>query len=98
MGKWAEVRCVCPNRVALAVRLRVSRVWKGISTEEVVVFEPANSAESPHFRVGVNYLVFAGMLDGKLVTGACSRTKPASSAQRDLRQLGEGQKPKDKRE
>jgi hypothetical protein len=74
--------------------LRVSRVWKGLADVEVTVFEPANSAESPHYRVGISYLVFAGVRDGKLFTGACSRTKPAASAQRDLRQLGKGQKPK----
>ena len=75
-------------------RLRVSRAWKGADAEEVTVYEPANSAESPNYQVGVGYLVFAGIRDGKLFTGMCSRTKPAASAQRDLRLLGEGRKPK----
>lgn len=75
-------------------RLKVSRAWKGVDAGEVMVFEPADSAESPHYRVGVSYLVFAGLRDGKLFTGMCSRTKQAAHAQRDLRQLGEGKEPK----
>ena len=40
------------------------------------------------FRVGEKYLVFAGMRDGKLFTGNCSRTKRVEYAQEDLQQLG----------
>ncbi len=89
-----EVVSVRGARGRLEARLRVSRSWKGIDTEEVSVFEPANSAESPNYRTGVSYLVYAGMHDGELFTGMCSRTKPEALAQRDLQQLGEGQKPK----
>ena len=46
------------------------------------MFEPANSAESPNYQVGVSYLVFAGAREGKLFTGMCGRTRPAVSAQR----------------
>lgn len=90
LGEVVKVRISEGLREA---RLRVSRVWKGDIAEEVTVFEPANSAESPNYQVGVRYLVFAGMRDGRLFTGMCSRTRPAASAQRDLRQLGEGRKP-----
>ena len=91
LGEVVRVRMTGGLREA---RLKVSRAWKGVETEEVTVFEPANSAESPHYQEGVSYLVFAGTRDGRLFTGACSRTKPERSAQRDLRQLGEGREPK----
>ena len=91
LGEVVSVRITEGLREA---RLRVSRAWKGVEAEEVTVFEPANSAESPQYQVGVSYLVFAGVRDGRLFTGMCSRTRQEASAQRDLRQLGEGQKPK----
>jgi hypothetical protein len=34
--------------------------------------------------------VFAGIRDGKLFTGNCSRTKRLEYADEDLKQLGEG--------
>jgi hypothetical protein len=91
LGEVVKVRITDGLREA---RLRVSRTWKGVDAEEVTVFEPAYAAESPNYQVGVSYLVFAGVRDGRLFTGMCSRTRPAASAQRDLQQLGEGQKPK----
>lgn len=83
----------------LEARFRVESSWKGVEAEEVSVFTESESvAESPHYRVGQNYLVFAGMLDGKLFTGVCSRTKKVEYASEDLQQLGEGQKPKKNQE
>ena len=78
-------------------RFRVERSWKGVELEEVSVFEADSTAESPHYRVGERYLVFAGIQDGKLITGNCSRTKKIEYAQGDLQQLGEGRVPKAKR-
>ena len=74
----------------LQARFRVERSWKGVEADEVFVLTDG-SAESPHYRVGENYLVFAGIRDGKLFTGLCSRTKKLEYAQEDLQQLGEGQ-------
>jgi hypothetical protein len=77
----------------------VESSWKGVEAEEVSVFTESESiAESPHYRVGQKYLVFAGMRDGKLFTGGCSRTKKVEYASGDLQQLGEGQKPKKKQD
>lgn len=81
----------------LEARFRVDRFWKGISSEEVSVSTDA-TAESPHYRVGETYLVFAGLQQGKLFTGICSRTKKLEYAQSDLEQLGEGQRPKNAKE
>jgi hypothetical protein len=67
----------------------VEQSWKGVDTDEVSVMIDG-SAECPHYRVGDKYLVFAGLQQGKLFTGACSRTKKLEYAQNDLHQLGEG--------
>jgi hypothetical protein len=42
--------------------------------------------------------VFAGIRDGKLFTGNCSRTKLLEHAQGDLQHLGEGKGQKKKQE
>jgi hypothetical protein len=73
----------------LQARFRVERSWKGVEAEQVSVLTE-NTAESPHYRVGEKYLVFAGIRDGKLFTGNCSRTKRLEYAEEDLKQLGEG--------
>ena len=57
----------------LRARFRVERSWKGVEAEEVTV-STDDSAESPHYRVGEKYLVFAGIRNGDLFTGSCSRT------------------------
>ena len=73
----------------LQARFRVEHSWKGVEAEQVSVLTE-NTAESPHYRVGEKYLVFAGIRDGKLFTGNCSRTKRLEYAEEDLKQLGEG--------
>ena len=73
----------------LQARFRVERSWKGVEAAEVLVITDG-SAESPHYRVGEKYLVFAGIRDGKFFTGICSRTKKLEYADADLQQLGEG--------
>ena len=73
----------------LQARFRVERSWKGVESDEVFVFTD-DSAESPHYKVGEKYLVFAGIRNSKLFTGMCSRTKRLEYAEEDLKQLGEG--------
>lgn len=85
------------GRNYLEVRFRVERSWKGVKAEEVSV-STDSTVESPHYRVGQKYLVFAGFRDGKLFTGNCSRTKKLEYALEDLQQLGEGVGPKEKQE
>ena len=81
----------------LEARFRVERSWKGVEADEVLVITDG-SAESPHYRVGEKYLVFAGLREGKFFTGLCSRTQKLEYAQRDLQQLGAGQVRKKKLE
>jgi hypothetical protein len=73
-------------------RLRVEQSWKGVETKEITVLA-TRTAESPRYKAGERYLVFASLQDGKLFTGNCSRTKKMEYAQEDLAQLGEGKKP-----
>ena len=75
-------------------RLRVEQSWKGVETKEIIVLA-TRTAESPRYQVGERYLVFAGLQNGKLLTGACSRTKKVEHAQEDLQQLGAGKKPEE---
>ncbi|HUS12693.1 MAG TPA: hypothetical protein VMZ30_19645 [Pyrinomonadaceae bacterium] len=94
-----EVLQVRNGRNYLEARFRVESFWKGVEADEVFVLTEGESiAESPHYRVGQKYLVFAGMRDGQLFTGGCSRTKKVDYASEDLEQLEEGQKPKKKQE
>jgi hypothetical protein len=78
------------------VRFGVDRSWKGVASEEVSVSTDA-TVESPHYRIGEKYLVFAGRQQGRLFTGICSRTKKLDYAQSDLDQLGEGQSQREKK-
>ena len=70
-------------------RFRVERSWKGVEADEVRVLTD-ETAESPHYKVGEKYLVFAGMRNDKLFTGICSRTKRLEYGAVDLQQLGKG--------
>jgi len=81
------------GRHFMEARFRVERSWKGVESEEVLVLADS-TAESPHYRTGEKYLVFAGIQYGKLFTGNCSRTRRIADAQEDLQQLGEGKAPK----
>jgi hypothetical protein len=81
----------------MEARFRVERSWKGVEAEEVTVLTYSINAESPHYRLGEKYLVFAVIQNGKLFTGNCSRTKRIADAKGDLQQLGEGKSSKDKR-
>lgn len=75
-------------------RFRVEQSWKGAETKEVTV-AATRTAESPRYKVGERYLVFAGLQNGKLLTGTCSRTKLVGLAREDLEQLGKGLTPKE---
>lgn len=91
VGKVVEVGDASSLKEA---RLRVEQSWKGVETREVTV-AASRTAESPRYKVGERYLVFASLQYGKLFTGNCSRTKPVELAQEDLAQLGAGEKPKE---
>lgn len=81
-----------------AVRLSVTRRWKGVDTEEVVVRTARDSAACGFaFEVGQDYVVYASAEDeaGTLATGLCDRTARVADASEDLVALGTGEVPVD---
>lgn len=89
----------------LTMRFRVERWWKGNPTSEVVLFTEQYQAPdlsisistcASQFEVGKRYIVYAGILDGKLRAVYCSRTSEVEKAAEDLRLLGRGRRPRSK--
>lgn len=81
-----------------AVRFSVTRRWKGVDTEEVVVRTARDSAACGFaFEVGQDYVVYASAEDeaGTLSTGLCDRTARVADATEDLEALGTGEVPVD---
>jgi len=68
------------------VTLRIDRTYKGLdnSRQSVDVWTDFISDCGVQFRKGETYVVFAENEDGKLKTGACSRTRRLSEAGDDL--------------
>lgn len=59
----------------LAVKIKVSKTWKGSAAQEITVTTMQNSAMCGyHFEVGKKYLVYANASAEKLSTNNCSRT------------------------
>jgi len=81
-----------------SVRFSVTRRWKGVSSEEVVVRTARDSAACGFaFEVGQDYVVYASAEDeaGTLSTGLCDRTALVADANEDLEVLGTGEVPVD---
>lgn len=80
-----------------AVRFSVTRRWKGVDTEEVVVRTARDSAACGFaFEVGQDYVVYASAEEaGTLSTGLCDRTARVADASEDLDALGTGEVPVD---
>lgn len=85
--------------MAKAVRFEVSRIWKGESVSEIIIYTGSGGGDCGFdFKEGQDYLVYANpssMYGDKelLVTIICDRTKQLSQAQEDLAVLGEGRLP-----
>ncbi len=78
-----------PRMPAVIVSFNVTRAWKGVQTETVVVETATNSAACGFsFTVGETYVVYARSEGGGLMTGICSRTKAIANAAEDLSALG----------
>ena len=80
----------------LTVRLRVTRAWKGVTTEEVTVRTPVAQAQcGVPFEPNTYWLVYAEDQEGSLRTSRCERTRRADDAQADFAALGAGVTPVD---
>ncbi len=78
------------------VRFKVERWWKGGETEEVILYtseilHPDGTGSGQgceyYFEVGKMYLVYASDAEKKLRTNACSRTKGAEYAWKEVIEL-----------
>jgi hypothetical protein len=77
------------------VRFKVTKVWKGIEKDTVMVGTMTGCCACGYgFVEGEQYLVYA-YGDGRdgLTTSICSRTKKLEAAQEDLAELGDGKVP-----
>lgn len=77
-------------------RFKVLESWKGVETETVSLFGGTECCFCEYmFEVGESYLLYASARVGyqnKLGTTICSRTKPLSKAELDLKYLGKKKK------
>lgn len=82
-----------------AVTFAVTASWKGVEEKEVVVMTGKNDGICGYkFAKGKPYIVYANeTVRDKvkhLATGICHRTAPLAEAAEDLKELGDGKKPK----
>jgi MYXO-CTERM domain-containing protein len=78
------------------VRIEVTRAWKGVEDEIVLVRTRADEAACGfNFQKGESYLVYASATDRGLDVSLCSRTVPMDRAGEDLNRLGVGVVPVD---
>jgi hypothetical protein len=81
----------------VSVKFAVDRTWKGDDAKEVVVVTPTNSCGRT-FEKGKQYMVYATADEGgTLGTNLCDRTMPHEQAADDMKALGEGKEPIEKR-
>ena len=71
-----------------SVRLSIDTPFRGVEGAEVEVITGSGGGDCGfYFRQSQQYLVYAYAYEGKLSTGICTRTRPASQANEDLAYL-----------
>ena len=83
-----------PSFLRKRITIAIDKKWKGIPwINEVKVSTAGNGAAcGVHFVQGESYLIYSFLNgEGILTTNLCSRTKPLSQAQEDLKDLGPGE-------
>ena len=77
----------------LKVKFKLDKLWKGEAIDEITMLAIENaqvfSSCDYKFALGEKYLVYAYGPVEELKTHACSRTRPARYAERDMRELEE---------
>lgn len=90
----------------LIVEFQVERWWKGEATSEIFLVTGntrnsdgtgSSSGCDYSFKEGESYLVYAYGKEDELRTSSCARTKLLTNAEEDLRILGEGKEPVEKK-
>ncbi len=91
----------------LIVKFQVERWWKGEATTEVfLVTDKTKNSDGTgsgsscdyHFEEGESYLVYAYGKENELRTNSCSRTQLLNRAGENLKILGEGKEPSEKKD
>ncbi len=76
----------------------VDRVWKGEVGKTVVVTTAKDGATCGYgFEVKGTYLLYCYGKKGELGTNICTRTTALANAKDDIKELGDGAKPKDEK-
>jgi hypothetical protein len=78
----------------------VDRVWKGTVGAKVVVTTAEQSATCGYgfsTEGDATYMIYAYDKGGALLTTLCTRTRTLANAKEDLKDLGDGAKPKDEK-
>ncbi|MCM3629759.1 hypothetical protein M3194_20675 [Paenibacillus glycanilyticus] len=99
-GKVESIKEPSRNRMfssadAVKVVLSVNEIWKGELGTEATVYTAVSSESCGYegFRVGETYIVYASGEINHLETGRCEGTKQLASAEKDMKELGDGVSP-----
>ena len=91
-----KVRSNTVERDGVQVTFKVTRVWKGDASREIVIYTgptsdlyPFENLCAPPFKVGARYVVFA-VREDKLETDVCAGTLLATQARTAIQTLGPG--------
>ncbi|HEV2707683.1 MAG TPA: hypothetical protein VGV59_17325 [Pyrinomonadaceae bacterium] len=91
----------------LVVKIQVEQWWKGdVPAEVVLLTSTTKNADGTmsvsscdyHFRQGESYLIFAVGKEDAYRTSDCLRTKKLAQAEEELKILGEGKEPVEKKD
>jgi hypothetical protein len=69
------------------VTLAVAESWKGVDSNQVIVYATPEDPEGYHFQSGETYVVYAQRSDGALYVGMCSPTFALANAATQLNDL-----------
>jgi hypothetical protein len=82
----------------MEVKFMIEKRLKGVEGIKVVLYTGSRCCECGFsFKRNEKYLVFAYMYEGRLSTDYCTRTKRLARAGKDLKEIAQGQKRKEKR-
>ncbi len=96
-GKCIDV--VVKDRIKTCT-FEVDRVWKGEVGAKVVVTTAEGGATCGYgftTKGDATYLIYCHGKNGALSTNICTRTRTLASAKDDLKELGDGEKPKEEK-
>lgn len=78
----------------ISVHFEVNEYWKGPNQSPITVYTVRNTESCGYeFELNQEYLVYANESNGEIQVNYCSKTTPLSLADKDLSELGKGEKP-----